>query len=125
MPVWQLRKIRPEGARAEKQALRYLKQQGLRLVTHNFACRQGEVDLIMLEKEALVFIEVRFRASQAFGGSVSSITVRKQQKIRKAAAQFLQHHTSHRHRHCRFDAVTISADDDNRQNRLEWIKGAF
>ena len=125
MPVWQLRKIRPEGAQAEKQARRYLKQQGLRFVMANFACRQGEVDLIMLDSETLVFIEVRFRASAAFGSALASITYSKQQKIRKAAAQFLQHHKAHHHRQCRFDAITLSPDDGSRQNRLEWVKGAF
>ncbi|WP_330927315.1 YraN family protein [Candidatus Sororendozoicomonas aggregata] len=125
MPTWQLRKIRRDGAKAEKLALCYLKQQGLRLVAHNFACRQGEVDLVMLDYEVLVFIEVRFRASQAFGGALSSITPAKQQKVRKAAAQFIQRHKVHALRHCRFDTITITPNDDSRQNRLEWIKGAF
>ncbi len=125
MPTWQLRKIRHEGAKAEKQALCYLKQQGLRLVTHNFACPQGEVDLVMLDNETLVFVEVRFRASQAFGGALSSITPTKQQRIRKAAAQFVQRHKRHRHRHCRFDTITITPNDESWQNPLEWIKGAF
>ncbi|MEQ9508243.1 MAG: YraN family protein, partial [Alloalcanivorax xenomutans] len=49
------------GQRAEWQALRWLREQGLRPVARNYRCRQGEVDLIMTHHDTLVFIEVRWR----------------------------------------------------------------
>ena len=62
-----------KGVIAEKKALTYLLEQGLTLVHQNYYCRFGEIDLIMLEQETLVFIEVRYRKNSDFGGALASI----------------------------------------------------
>ncbi|HHO59111.1 MAG TPA: YraN family protein, partial [Thiotrichales bacterium] len=95
-----------QGEQAELACCHYLKKHGLKLVEKNFACPLGEIDLIMLEKKTLVFIEVRFRRNNAFGGAVESITVGKQHKIRHTAELYLQQNT--KYKNARFDVVAMS-----------------
>ncbi|AMO57184.1 YraN family protein [Endozoicomonas montiporae] len=134
---WRLSLRNKTGARAEHRALHHLKANRLKLVDRNYACRSGELDLIMLDGETLVFIEVRSRNSLAFGGASASITPKKQQKMRQTAAHFLQNHRKHQHRHCRFDAVlifnptgnvtsnAISSNDERLPKPIEWLQGIF
>ena len=122
---WKLRLSNFKGARAEKKALQFLQRQGLRLLHANFACKVGEVDLVMLDQATLVFIEVRLRSASRFGNAASTINRIKQLKIRKTADFYLQNHREHSHRICRFDAITIDNYDTNGQNSLKWIKSAF
>ena len=122
---WKLRLSNRKGAEAEKSALLFMKQQGLTLLHSNFACKMGEVDLIMLDHSILVFVEVRSRSHSQFGNAASSIDRNKQQKIRKTAAVYLQKYRQHSHRICRFDAISIDNHDATGQNSLKWIKSAF
>lgn len=111
------------GDKSENLALSHLKKEGLTLVTRNYHCKHGEVDLIMREGDYLVFIEVRYRKNTDFGGALSSITPNKQQKIIKTALSFLQdkqykglHQLSPR-----FDVIAIEGDNAN----INWVKSAF
>lgn len=130
---WQLNLRNKTGAQAEARALQFLKQQQLKLVSKNYACRHGELDLIMLDKNTLVFIEVRSRSSNRYGGAAGSITRTKQQKMTKAASHFLQQHRDHQHRHCRFDAIlikhqtnTVTCNNDEPPPKpIEWLQGIF
>lgn len=122
---WTLNLTNRKGARAEKSARRFLQQQGLTLLQANFACKSGEIDLIMLDQGTLIFVEVRSRGHSRFGNAASSIDKSKQQKIRKAAAVYLQKYREHSHRICRFDAISIDNHDGTGQNSLKWIKSAF
>jgi putative endonuclease len=106
------------GAQKEELARRYLESQGLRLVAHNVRCRLGEVDLVMRDAQTLVFVEVRYRRSERFGGAAASIGHRKRGRLIAAAAFFLQR--SPIDLPCRFDVVAIGAG-----NRIEWIQNAF
>ena len=107
----------PSGIAAEELAARYLTDRGLRVVARNFRCRFGEVDLIMQDGDTLVFVEVRLRRSERFGGALASITHAKQRKL-VATARFylggLRHVPS-----CRFDAVVLDALD---AERIEWLR---
>ncbi|NWG87203.1 MAG: YraN family protein [Hydrogenophilaceae bacterium] len=107
----------PSGAAAEDRAAEYLQRQGLKLVARNYRCRQGEIDLILREGTTLVFVEVRSRASSAFGGAAASITQAKQAKLIRAAQHYLSLQSSLPA--CRFDAVLIDGND------LQWLKHAF
>lgn len=105
------------GAAGEDEALQYLLQRGLVLVQRNFRRKGGEVDLIMRERDTLVFIEVRKRSDRRFGGAAASVTPHKQARLILAAQLFLQ-----RFREppaCRFDVVAI---DDG---RVDWLIDAF
>lgn len=109
------------GDSAEDLALHYLQQQGLRLLQRNFRSRYGEIDLIMRDSNTLVFIEVRLRKNNAFGGAAASITTAKQQKIILTAHYYLQQHGNQA---CRFDAILIQPNP-NKTPDIEWIRQAF
>lgn len=76
------------GKQAEDLALQYLQSQGLKLIYRNWQCALGEIDLIMLNKQILCFIEVRYRKSQQYGTAQETVTPTKQQKIVKTAKLF-------------------------------------
>ena len=63
-----------KGTIGEDAALAYLLKQGLTLIDRNYRCRLGEIDLIMMHHDTLVFIEVRKRSKKTYGGAVASIT---------------------------------------------------
>jgi len=109
-----------KGREGEQYAEAYLQGQGLFLVERNYRCRFGEIDLIMREGEVVVFIEVRMRASQAFGGAASSITLSKQGKLMRTARLYLASLKSVPE--CRFDVVLLSGV---KGEGMEWIKNAF
>lgn len=108
------------GLAAEKIAATFLTQQGLKLVTSNFHCRYGEIDLIMQEGPTLVFVEVRLRTNQTFGTAAASITPKKQQKLIHTAQFYLQQHALNLP--CRFDAVLLSKAD---MAQIEWVRNAI
>ena len=106
------------GAQAEEQALGFLLRHGLKLEQRNYACRSGEIDLILRDGKTLVFVEVRMRRSRAFGGAAESITQRKRARLIAAARHYLAGRRPLPP--CRFDAVLIEADA-----APVWIKDAF
>ena len=109
------------GKEAEDHACRHLEQEGLRAVTRNFRCRQGEIDLIMEEGKTLVFVEVRYRLDPRFGSAVESVDARKRARIIMAAKHFLQQHPGTCRRPCRFDVVALGGEEF----AITWIKNAF
>lgn len=111
------------GQDAETIACHYLLTKGLKLVTRNFQCRLGEIDLIMQDKTHLVFVEVRYRRNQDFGTSSETITHFKQSKLLRAAHFYLQQNRLTDKIPCRFDVVAIT--QAGAQPVLEWIKNAF
>jgi putative endonuclease len=109
------------GQWAEELAHKYLCKQGLQPIERNYRCKIGEIDLIMLDDETLVFVEVRYRKSQYYGGSMASIDMRKQQKILTVATNYLQKYNWQQK--CRFDVVLIDGIVEKPQ--LKWIADAF
>jgi len=119
-------KLGTKGRTAEDKALKYLKQQGLKLVERNYTCRYGEIDLIMLNQETIVFVEVRYRASNDYGGALQSITAAKQAKLRKTAQHFLSAPRMNRKGHniaCRFDIICMRGSLHNPE--VDWLVNAF
>ena len=108
------------GVQAEQLAAVFLQQQGLQLVEQNYRCRYGEIDLILREQKTLVFVEVRLRKNEQFGGAAASITTHKQTKLLSTARHYLSGN-SHPPQ-CRFDVVLLSSLD---ASKVEWIKNAF
>jgi putative endonuclease len=107
------------GAEGEALACAHLTQAGLRLVSRNWRCRAGELDIVAHDPDgSLVFVEVRRRASSAFGGAAASITPAKQLRLVRAA-EFYRQVMRCTHLPCRVDVVLIEA------GRLEWIRDAF
>ncbi len=111
----------PAGFAAEDLARNYLGSQGLTWVESNYRCRMGEIDLIMRDKEYLVFVEVRARTSIAYGGGVQSITPGKRQKLLRTATLYLQTKKLYDKQPCRFDVLSL----DGASPQITWIKNAF
>jgi len=107
------------GNEAEQQACKHLQSHGLKLLEKNFTIKAGEVDLIMHDGETLVFVEVRYRKNVDFGGAAASVTLKKQQRIIKAALAYQQKYNPQSS--MRFDVVAIEGDNKT----LNWIRSAF
>ncbi|WP_428035566.1 YraN family protein [Amphritea sp.] len=115
------------GRDAEQRALIYLKQQGLTLISRNYHCRFGEIDLIMQDREQLVFIEVRSRRHSHWGGASLSVDIYKQKKLIKTASYYLSQQKSSNLPICRFDVIAFEAKQNNGSgdSRPVWYKDAF
>ncbi len=109
------------GYAAETVARDYLIKHGLKWIASNFHSRSGEIDLVMQDTEHLVFVEVRSRVSNRYGGALASITYSKRQKIIKTAHYYLITQGLANRCNGRFDVVTVQGI--NRE--IEWIKNAF
>ena len=107
------------GAAAEDLAAVYLEGQGLRIIERNYRCRFGEIDLVARSGAVLVFVEVRARKSEAFGGAAGSITAAKRRRLVAAARHYLAVHR--RDRACRFDVILVRGASQ----RIEWLTDAF
>ena len=107
------------GRRAEDLAAAYQQQRGLRVLARNYRCRFGEIDLIARDGDTLVFVEVRMRSSDRFGGAAASITAAKRAKLVRTARHYLAGVA--RAPACRFDALLVTGA----KLSLEWIKNAF
>ncbi len=124
--MWSLTKAsskRAQGEAFEQLALHFLKQQGLTFIAKNVNFKGGEIDLIMREGTRLIFIEVRYRKNQQFGGAAASVGVQKQQRLIKAAQLYLQKHYGNTPPSCRFDVVAIEGVQPNYQ--IDWLKNAI
>jgi len=115
----QLPKHLNDGNAAEAIAAIYLQQKGLKLVQKNYRSKYGEIDLIMRDATTLVFVEVRLRKNDNFGGAGMSITTAKQEKLRRTAELYLQ---TNGDCNCRFDAVLMQSAD---VNKVEWLQNIF
>lgn len=114
------------GLEAEKLAATFLTNHGLKLLTQNYHCRYGEIDLIMQDAKTLVFVEVKLRSSSHFGGAAASITPQKQQKLILAAQHYLQTQKIG-DVSCRFDAILMHSKilKNTDLQQIEWIRNAF
>ena len=106
-----------QGQHWEQAALAHLQHHGLVLVEANFQCKGGEIDLVMLDADTLVFVEVRQRADSAHGGAAASITPAKIRRLVRAAQLYLMRLP--KVPPCRFDVVAIDA------GQLEWLRNAI
>ena len=114
------------GDYAESLAFDFLTNKGLKILECNFLCKVGEIDLVAIdqtrEDPCLVFVEVRYRRSQSYGGGLESITINKQEKLRRAASTYLLQQGS-LDIACRFDVISVSGAP--KQAEIQWIKNAF
>jgi len=95
------------GKEGERVAEQYLKKKGYKLVERNYRCAAGELDLIVLDRRVVVFVEVKTRTGQGFGSPLEAVEFRKQRKMIRAAQYFLSAKGLHQ-RDARFDVVGVS-----------------
>ena len=99
------------GKAGEDLAERYLKQQGYAVVERNYRCPLGEIDLIAVSKQAVVFVEVKTRRVDTSGTPLESVNAAKQRRLKRAALHYLSRHRLH-DRDVQFDVVGISLRSD-------------
>ncbi len=116
---------RQTGVAYEQLAASYLQRFGLQLISSNYNCRLGEIDLIMREGSTLVFVEVRYRLRSDFISPVISINARKQQKLLRTAQVYLKHHNLTDTVPCRIDLIGITRCKSAGTLQYEWIKNAI
>src|SRR2546426_10862020 len=77
------------GEEGERAAARFLEARGYRILERNYRTRRGEIDLIAEDGRMLVFVEVKVRLDDRFGGPAAAITRAKQARIARLAQQYL------------------------------------
>jgi len=96
------------GRWGEQRSERFLKRKGLKVLTRNYSCRAGEIDLIMVDSDrSIVFVEVKTRTDEEFAPTESVITTPKMDKMSKTARYFLSAYEIE-NRPYRFDIVTVT-----------------
>lgn len=110
------------GDQAETLACNYLQHRGLTLLARNFHCRRGEIDLVMRDHDALVFVEVRYRRQTRYGRAAETVVRSKQVRIIRCA-QYYMHRNHAWNEGARFDVVSIEGEPGN--PAITWLKDAF
>jgi len=111
--------VNPRGEQAEALAAGFAESRGLRILERNYRCRHGELDLIARDGDTLVFIEVRRRTGDRFGGAAASIDAAKRAKLLKTARHYLSGLPDMPP--CRFDAILLAGEPP----RIEWLRNVI
>lgn len=110
---------RRTGADREQKAAAYLQGVGVKIIEKNFRCQLGEIDLIGIDGEYLVFIEVKYRKSKSCGEATEAVGIGKQRKICRVADYYRVRKKLSDNVCVRYDVVGIQGD------KIEWIPNAF
>jgi len=111
------------GQSGEDIAVEFLGKNGYRVLTRNYRCRLGEIDIIAKEGDTLVFIEVKTRKGEAYGSPAAAVTSKKQRQISRTAQYYLAEHNLF-DAAARFDVVSLVISPDQRTH-IEIIADAF
>lgn len=101
---------RRKGMCYEEAAASYLQEQGFKILQRNFSSRFGEIDLIAKEGKYLVFVEVKYRATDSGGHPLEAVDARKRRRICKTAEFYLLRYGYAEDTPCRFDVVGMLGD---------------
>ncbi len=96
------------GSLGEQLAASYLCKKGYKIVQTNYLCRQGEIDIIALDRDELVIVEVKLRNKLDTDQALETITYKKRARITKATLNFLNTYPEYDIYPKRFDAITIT-----------------
>jgi putative endonuclease len=111
------------GRKGERLACRFLMKQGFDIVARRFQARRGEIDVIAFEGEILAFVEVKTRATRAFGEPWEFVDWEKQRRLQQAADEFAARYDMGRYTY-RFDVVAVIAPGTARQE-IALFRNAF
>lgn len=109
----------------EDRAVALIEDRGLRLLERNFRGKTGEIDIVALDGDQLVFVEVRARSNRFYDSAVGSVNLRKQQRLVRTAQLYLQRRPQWANLPCRFDVVAFDPPQSGTNHRVRWIRGAF
>ncbi|QDU50699.1 YraN family protein [Gimesia panareensis] len=112
------------GDRGERAAVRYLKRQGYQILARQYRTEAGEIDIIALDQETVVFVEVKTRKSAAKGQPFEAVTGQKQKQLTRLAAAFLKKHHLLQHS-ARFDVISILWLTEQKQPEIQHFQNAF
>ncbi len=110
------------GKQGEELAAAELKKLKFKILERNYKCRVGEIDIIARERDTLVFVEVKTRATADFGGPAAAVTIHKQRQLSRAALTYLSQKKL-TDIPARFDVVTVEITPP--APRIEVIRNAF
>ena len=110
------------GKDGERIAENFLKQHGCKIVQRNYRCPVGELDLIVIDRGVIVFVEVKTRSGMGFGSPLEAVAFHKQRKLIQAAQYFLNDNKIFQ-RDLRFDVVGITWV--NNKPEVLHVKNAF
>ena len=113
---------RGRGKIGEDDAVSWLERQGFRVVERNVVNHGGEIDVVAREGETLCFVEIKARASEAYGLAIEAVDFRKQRRISRAAALYLAM-KGPRDAPCRFDVLGLDKHGDGWRYTL--VRDAF
>ncbi len=111
------------GQAAEDAAARHLERAGYRILQRNFRAKCGELDVIAMDGATLAIVEVRYRASDRFGGGAASVTPAKRRRIVNASRLLRAREPALARLPARFDVIEVTGSADALACRL--IRGAF
>ena len=109
---------RQQGDQFEAKAAKLLTQQGYKILSTNYQCKLGEIDIIAKHKSTVIFVEVKYRKNDNFGSAASHVTPAKQRRIRLTAELYLKENRINSA--CRFDVIGYTGT-----HPPEWIQNAF
>ena len=115
--------IKDLGNFGEATAVAYLKRKGYEILKQNYFSQYGELDIIALDSNEVVFVEVKTRKS-SFSNAQSSISQKKQNKMKLTASDFLSKNIVFQENFTRFDAILIKIDD-NMNYKIIHLPDAF
>lgn len=112
------------GRAGEEAATQLLLEKGYRILERNWTSKLGEIDIVAQYGRELVIVEVRTTTSNRFGIGMESIDIRKQQKVRRLAMQYVKQHQLHELLQ-RIDVISVLLARDLTPIRIDHIEGAF
>lgn len=110
---------REKGREKEELACRYLEQKGYRIMAKNYWCRQAEIDIVAMDGDELVFVEVKYRKNEEFGGGLSAVSPKKIRSICKCARYYIYRENIDPDMPVRFDVIAVDG------NRIIHLDNAF
>lgn len=113
--------VNPIAVIGENLAVEYLRKKGYKIIDRNFRKRYGEIDIIALSGDTLVFIEVKTRKSLSYGMPLESITSRKLREITNTAEYYILTH-SKLPKLLRIDAISVLLNKENNIDTIEHVE---
>lgn len=114
-----------QGTKYEALAATWLAERAVKIIVKNYLCKAGEIDLIALDGDYLVFVEVRSRGNPRFSSAAASVDRRKQLKLIRTAQFFLQRNPKWGKIPCRFDVIAFEPRQSKDEIAVNWIRAAF
>ncbi len=102
---------RAKGMILEAKAAQYLAQKGYRILERNYTTKFGEIDIVAIDADTLVFVEVKYRAHSDFGMGYEAVRGDKLKKLERTMWHYIKAHACHLPHNYRLDVISIDGPD--------------